>query len=64
MRRVPYKLRTDAWWLDGVITWRAPMCPDRANPSLDRASGGVICDRNTQAKPTVKDHGKPHPDCR
>ena len=63
MSVLPYKLRTDAWWLDGEITWRARRDTGRAKASLDPVGGSVICDLNTQAK-AADENGKPHPDRR
>lgn len=63
MSVLPYKLRTDAWWLDGEIIWRKQPGGCRANGSLDRMEGSVICDRNTQTK-AADENGTSHPDRR
>jgi hypothetical protein len=61
MRGVPYKLQTDAWWLDGDINWRVPRQQHQPVVSLDRADGSVICDRHNRANSTADTHGEPHP---
>lgn len=56
MKAVPYKLRTDAWWLGDDFT--------RRTPPLDRASGCVICDRDFNETPVVDAYGEQHSDRR
>ncbi len=42
MRNIPYKLRTDAWWLGDDFTWHKP----RVQAPLDPANGSMISDRD------------------
>ncbi len=56
MRKVPYKLRTDAWWLGEDFQWRAP----RVHAPLDPANGSVISDRDMGETSTADRYREQH----
>lgn len=60
MRNIPYKLRTDAWWLGDDFAWRTP--PMQA--ILDPANGSVIIDRDFSEISGADAHSEQHPDRR
>lgn len=60
MRGIPYKLRTDAWWLGDDFTRRSP----QVNAPLDPANGGMIFDRDFGETSMADAHSEQHPDRR
>ncbi len=60
MRSIPYKLRTDAWWLGDDFIWRRP----QIQPPLDPAKGSMISDRDFGETSVVDAHSEQHPNRR
>lgn len=60
MRNVPYKLRTDAWWLGDDFTW----CWLQVQAPLDRGIGSMISDRDFGETSMTGAYREQHPDRR
>ena len=60
MRNIPYKLRTDAWWLGDDFTWRRVS----VQAPLDPTTGGVISDRDFGETSKADEYREQHPDRR
>ncbi len=60
MRKIPYKLRTDAWWLGDDFSWRKP----QKQPPLDPANRSMISDCDFGGTLMVDANREQHPDRR
>ncbi len=60
MRAIPYKLRTDAWWLGDDFTWRRQL----VQAPLDPDNGCMISDRDFGNISTADAYSEQHPNRR
>lgn len=58
MNGLPYKLRTDAWWLGDDFAWHRPQSRISAKRLLDPPDSSVICEPDSGETWMANGHGE------